>query len=106
MPHALLKNGHAMTIAAHFWLRRFALPRAEDRHFQVDADSRLLGHCHWQDGKRRARAPIGTGSWPRRLERFELHAGDRGKSLAARVSRSPHESAKLRRHGTFDADSL
>jgi uncharacterized protein len=27
------------------------LPPAEDRHFQVDADSRLLGHCHWQQGK-------------------------------------------------------
>jgi predicted alpha/beta-fold hydrolase len=51
VPHALLKNGHAMTVAAHFWLRRFALPPAEDRHFQVDADSRLLGHCHWQQGK-------------------------------------------------------
>src|ERR1700693_2481896 len=51
VPHALLKNGHAMPIAAHFWLRRFALPPAEDRHFQVDADSRLLGHCHWQQGK-------------------------------------------------------
>jgi uncharacterized protein len=51
VPHALLMNGHAMTIAAHFWLRRFALPRAEDRHFQVDADSRLLGRCHWQPGK-------------------------------------------------------
>jgi predicted alpha/beta-fold hydrolase len=51
VPHALLKNGHTMTIAAHFWLRRFALPPAEDRHFQVDAESRLLGHCHWQQGK-------------------------------------------------------
>jgi len=50
-PHPLLKNGHAMTIAAAFWLRRFALPAAEERHFQVDVDSRLLGHCHWQPGK-------------------------------------------------------
>jgi len=54
VPHTVLKNGHAMTIAAHFWLRRFALPRAEDRHFQVDADSRLLGRCHWQQGKDRS----------------------------------------------------
>ena len=54
MPHSLLKNGHTMTIAAHFWLRRFALAPAEDRHFQVDADSRLLGHCHWQQGKDRS----------------------------------------------------
>jgi predicted alpha/beta-fold hydrolase len=46
-----------MTIAAHFWLRQFALPRAEDRHFQVDADSRLLGRCHWQQGKDRS-APL------------------------------------------------
>jgi predicted alpha/beta-fold hydrolase len=54
VPHSLLKNGHTMTIAAHFWLRRFALAPAEDRHFQVDADSRLLGHCHWQQGKDRS----------------------------------------------------
>jgi predicted alpha/beta-fold hydrolase len=40
-----------MTIAAAFWRRRFALPAAEDRHFQADADSKLLGHCHWQAGK-------------------------------------------------------
>ena len=50
-PHALLKNGHAMTIAAAFWPRRFQLPRAEDRLFQLDAESRLLARCHWQAGK-------------------------------------------------------
>jgi hypothetical protein len=42
-----------MTVAAAFWYRRFALPPAEERHFQVDADSSLLGHCHWQEGKDR-----------------------------------------------------
>jgi predicted alpha/beta-fold hydrolase len=52
-PHTLLKNGHAMTIAAAFWPRRFQLPRAEDRLFQLDAESRLLARCHWQPGKRR-----------------------------------------------------
>jgi predicted alpha/beta-fold hydrolase len=52
-PHPLLKNGHAMTIASAFWPRRFALPTAENRLFQVDAESRLLAHCHWQPGKRR-----------------------------------------------------
>jgi hypothetical protein len=50
-PHPLLKNGHTMTIAAAFWRRRFCLPRAEDLLFQVDAESQLLGHCHWQPGK-------------------------------------------------------
>jgi len=51
-PHTLLKNGHAMTIAAAFWPRRFQLPRAEDRLFLLDAESRLLARCHWQAGKR------------------------------------------------------
>jgi hypothetical protein len=52
-PHWLLKNGHAQTIAAAFVPRRFDLPRAEERFFQVDSDSKLLAHCHWQDGKNR-----------------------------------------------------
>lgn len=52
-PHWLLKNGHAMTIAAAFARRRFELPSAEDRLFQVDPESRIVGRCHWQAGKRR-----------------------------------------------------
>src|SRR5260370_41648257 len=49
----LLTNGHAMTIAAAFVPRRFDIPPAEARLFQVDAESQLLGHCHWQPGKRK-----------------------------------------------------
>jgi hypothetical protein len=56
-PHPLLKNGHTMTIAAAFLRRRFVLPQAEERCFQVDSDSRILGHCHWQNGKDRD-APV------------------------------------------------
>jgi predicted alpha/beta-fold hydrolase len=56
-PHALLKNGHLMTVASAFWVRRFALPAPEVRYFQVDAESRLMGHCHWQQGKSR-QAPV------------------------------------------------
>jgi predicted alpha/beta-fold hydrolase len=52
-PHALLRNGHAMTIAAAFVPRKFELPPPEDRLFQVDPESRILGRCHWQPGKRR-----------------------------------------------------
>ena len=52
-PHPLLKNGYLMTLASAFWRRRFELPAAEDRYFQVDADSRILGHCHWQQGRHR-----------------------------------------------------
>jgi hypothetical protein len=50
-PHWLLKNRHAMTIASAFWRRDIQLPEAESRHFQVDAESKLLGHCNWQAGK-------------------------------------------------------
>lgn len=56
-PYPLLKNGHAMTIAAALVPRRFAIPPAEPRRFQVDKDSWLLGHCHWQAEKRRD-APV------------------------------------------------
>jgi uncharacterized protein len=52
-PHPLLKNGHAMTIAAVYWPRRFALPAPEKRLFQVEEGSQLLGQCHWQQGKGR-----------------------------------------------------
>src|SRR5260221_5797590 len=50
-PHPLLKNSHLMTIAAAFWRRRFELPPGEDRYFQVDPESKILGHCHWQPRK-------------------------------------------------------
>lgn len=57
-PHPLLRSGHAMTIAAAFVPRKFLrLPPAEDRLFQVDAWSKILGHCHWQKGKRKD-APV------------------------------------------------
>jgi predicted alpha/beta-fold hydrolase len=50
-PHPLLKNGHVMTIVSAFVPRSFDIPRAEARLFQVDLESRLLAHCHWQPGK-------------------------------------------------------
>src|SRR5713226_6154509 len=56
-PHALLKSGHAMTIASALVPRRFDIPPAEERLFQVDPESRILGHCHWQLGKRKD-APV------------------------------------------------
>jgi uncharacterized protein len=56
-PHVFLRSAHAMTIAAAFWPRRFALPPAEDRLFRVDPWSQVLGHCHWQTG-RRTNAPV------------------------------------------------
>ena len=52
-PHAWFRNGHAMTIAAAYWPRRFALPKGEARLFRVAEDSQLLAACHWQEGKPR-----------------------------------------------------
>lgn len=51
--HPLLKNGHAMTVAAAFWPRRFALPTPERRLFQVEEGTQLLAQCHWQPGNGR-----------------------------------------------------
>ena len=51
-PHPLLRGAHIMTIAPVFWRRNFSLPPPEDRLFQVDTESRLLAHCHWQPDKR------------------------------------------------------
>jgi uncharacterized protein len=51
-PHAWLRNGHVMTMVSAFARRRFDLPSAEKRLFQVAPQSRILGHCHWQPGKR------------------------------------------------------
>lgn len=52
-PHRLLRSGHAMTIASAFVRRKFVLPAADDRLFRVDAESQILGRCHWLPGKRR-----------------------------------------------------
>lgn len=52
-PHRLLRNGHAMTIASAFVRRKFTLPTADDRLFRLDAESQILGRCHWQPDKRR-----------------------------------------------------
>src|SRR5256885_4513270 len=52
-PHPLVKNGHLMTIALAWWARTVGLPAGEERLFAVDAESKILGHCHWQPGKRR-----------------------------------------------------
>src|SRR5256885_8832588 len=46
-----------MTIVSAFVPRRFDIPSVEARLFQVDPDSRLLAHCHWQPGKRK-HAPV------------------------------------------------
>jgi predicted alpha/beta-fold hydrolase len=49
VPARGLSNGHWMTIFSWGRPRRFPrLPAPSDRFFDVDADTRVLAHCHWQ----------------------------------------------------------
>jgi uncharacterized protein len=53
----MLRGAHVMTVAPVFWRRNFGLPSLADRLFQVDQESRLLAHCHWQP-RNRLQAPV------------------------------------------------
>src|SRR5579862_2922838 len=49
VPHRLLRNAHAMTVAGAILPRRARrLPAAQDRLFDVEAGTRMLARCHWQ----------------------------------------------------------
>ena len=49
-PHSVFGNGHAQTIAAYAWPRRFrfASKRDEERLFEVAPGVKVLAHCRWQ----------------------------------------------------------
>ena len=49
-PHRLFHNGHAQTIAAYFWPRRFrfASERDQERLFEVAPNVKVLARCRWQ----------------------------------------------------------
>ena len=49
-PHRLFRSGHAQTIAAYAWPRRFRFvsERDEERLFEVAPGVRVLAHCRWQ----------------------------------------------------------
>ena len=49
-PHPVFKGGHAQTLAAYAWPRRFRLRRHNDqkRLFQVTPDTQVLAYCRWQ----------------------------------------------------------
>ncbi|HEX8458718.1 MAG TPA: alpha/beta fold hydrolase [Pyrinomonadaceae bacterium] len=56
-PHPLFKSGHAQTLAAFAWPRRRALGELRDdeaRLFEVEPNVRVLVHCRWQRGERKA----------------------------------------------------
>lgn len=49
-PHRLFRHGHAQTIAAYAWPRRFrfASERDQERLFEVAPGVKVLAHCRWQ----------------------------------------------------------
>lgn len=50
-PHPLFVNGHAQTLVAYAWPRRFqfrAQRSDEERYFEIEAGVQLLAHCRWQ----------------------------------------------------------
>jgi predicted alpha/beta-fold hydrolase len=49
-PHSVFRNGHAQTIAAYLWPRRFrfASERDQERLFEVAPGVKVLAHCRWQ----------------------------------------------------------
>lgn len=51
-PHTVFAGGHAQTLAAYAWPRPYRLhqsPLDEERIFEVEAGSRVLAQCRWQN---------------------------------------------------------
>lgn len=48
VPAVGLGGGHRMTLYGWAKPRRFRLPAPEMRHFDVEADTKVLAHCYWQ----------------------------------------------------------
>jgi predicted alpha/beta-fold hydrolase len=48
-PHSVFRSGHAQTIAAYAWPRRFrfASERDQERLFEVAPGVKVLAHCRW-----------------------------------------------------------
>ena len=53
-PHRFFRGGHAQTLAAYAWPRRFRLRVATDqkRLFRVASDTQVLAYCRWQANPR------------------------------------------------------
>jgi predicted alpha/beta-fold hydrolase len=53
-PRPWLRGGHRQTLAAALLPRRFSLPQARERLFEVEPGIRVLCHCNWQDNSHAA----------------------------------------------------
>ncbi|MFZ0882882.1 MAG: alpha/beta fold hydrolase [Candidatus Acidiferrales bacterium] len=53
IPLSLLRNPHAMTIAANFWPRSVPmLGKSVSRLFEIEPGTQIRGECHWQQNPR------------------------------------------------------
>ncbi len=53
IPSRLLRNPHAMTIAATFWRRKYSrLSASTPRFFEVEPGTQVRAECHWQENPR------------------------------------------------------
>lgn len=49
VPHRLFTGGHAQTLVAYAWPRRFRLKaHDQERLFEIGQEVKLLAHCRWQ----------------------------------------------------------
>ena len=49
-PHSSFKGGHAQTLAAYAWPRRYRLnrpPRDEERLFEIEPGVKVIAQCRW-----------------------------------------------------------
>src|SRR5579871_3902699 len=58
VPRRGLRNAHLQTIASTFLPRVNRLPPPEDRLFQVEPETQVLCHCHWQADRRGAMTAV------------------------------------------------
>ena len=55
-PHFAFKSGHAQTLAAYMWPRRYRLQRLppdEQRLFEIEPHVKVMAHCRWQNDRQK-----------------------------------------------------
>ena len=103
VPHPVLKNAHAQTIAGTLIPRRFRLvaQNTEARFFDVATGVRVLAHCSWQD--KRASVPtllIAHGMEGSSESRYMLGTAEKALEAGFNVIRLNHRNCGGTEHLT------
>ena len=98
-PLSVLRNKHAMTIAANFWPRRFArLGMSVSRTFETEPGTCIRGECHWQKNPREHPTLVLVHGLEGSCESGYIR-GTAEKASVAGFNAVRLESAELRRDG-------